>query len=176
MASLEYCTARRIIAVFAVILALGSSPAIAADALAKAESEVVLSVTGEIGVRNSAEGADFDLAMIEAMPKATIKTTTPWTEGVTTFEGVPLGELLKRVEAAGTELNVKALNDYAAPVPTADAALGAILAYKVNGAYISVRDKGPLWLIYPFDDNPDLKREEIYSRAVWQIRSIDVVK
>jgi hypothetical protein len=175
MASALYCSAKRLVSVVLAVFALGTYHSLADNALPKPTGDVILSITGAIDIRNTASGADFDLAMLEAMPKATIATSTPWTDGVTTFEGVALGDVLKRVGATGTGLNLKALNDYAAPVPVADAGLGAILAFRVNGAFISIREKGPLWLIYPFDEHPDLKREEIYSRAVWQIRSIDVL-
>lgn len=39
---------------------------------------------------------------------------------------------------------------------------------------MSVRDKGPLFLIYPFDDNPDLFDEVYFGRSVWQIAQIVV--
>jgi hypothetical protein len=49
---------------------------------------------------------------------------------------------------------------------------GAILAYRMNGAELSVRDKGPLWIMFPFDDKPELKSELIYSQSVWQLRKM----
>ena len=49
---------------------------------------------------------------------------------------------------------------------------GAIIAYRMNGAEISVRDKGPLWIMFPFDQKPQLKAETIYSQSVWQLRKM----
>ena len=37
-----------------------------------------------------------------------------------------------------------------------------------------VRDKGPLFIIYPFDANPELKSQTYYSRSVWQVAKIVV--
>ena len=51
-----------------------------------------------------------------------------------------------------------------------------MLATKMNGDYMSVRDKGPLFLIYPFDTNPELFNEKYFSRSVWQIREVEVVE
>jgi hypothetical protein len=49
-----------------------------------------------------------------------------------------------------------------------------ILAIKRNGEYMSVRDKGPLFVIYPYDSSPDLKSQTYYARSAWQVAKIDV--
>ena len=45
---------------------------------------------------------------------------------------------------------------------------------KRNGEYMPIRDKGPLFIIYPYDGNPELKNQKYYSRSVWQVARIDV--
>jgi hypothetical protein len=40
---------------------------------------------------------------------------------------------------------------------------------------MSVRDKGPLWVIYPYDAVPEYKSERIYARSIWQLVSIEVL-
>ncbi len=159
------------------LAAAGIAFLLAATPLAAAElnapkGEVILTIDGTIATTNTAGGADFDIEMLEAMAKATVKTTTPWTEGVTTFEGVPLKDLLAAVGATGTTISATALNDYSAPVPAADAETGAIVAYRMNGEYMPVRGKGPLWIIYPFDERPELKAEAVYARSIWQLRKM----
>ena len=68
-----------------------------------------------------------------------------------------------------------ALNDYAIEVPASEAASGGpILATRVDGKPLSVRDKGPIWVIYPFDDKEAYKTEVTYSRSIWQLKSIEV--
>ena len=39
---------------------------------------------------------------------------------------------------------------------------------------MSVRDKGPLFVIYPFDEAPELNNETYYGRSAWQVKSIEV--
>ncbi len=39
---------------------------------------------------------------------------------------------------------------------------------------MSVREKGPLVIIYPFDDKPELRDAVHYSRAIWQLRSLEL--
>jgi hypothetical protein len=73
-------------------------------------------------------------------------------------------------------LKMYAINDYVVEVPVSDAVEGGpILAYAQNGERMSVRDKGPLWLLYPYDANPDYRTEVVYSRSIWQLVKIEVV-
>lgn len=159
------------IAASAMLACLGT--AASAETLARPNGDVVLTIDGSITNRNAETGADFDLDMLRAMPVVKIKTATPWTESVTEFEGVSLAELFKLVGATGKVIKAAALNDYIADVdPATIVSSGAILAYRMNGAEISVRDKGPLWIIFPFDEKPQLKAETIYSQSVWQLRKM----
>ena len=36
------------------------------------------------------------------------------------------------------------------------------------------RDKGPLFIIYPFDDHADLRTQLYFTRCAWQLRHIVV--
>ncbi len=79
------------------------------------------------------------------------------------------------VGAKGSSVTVVALNDYVTTVPTSDFARHApILAFKQNGEYMKVRDKGPLFIIYPFDSKPELKADQFYARSVWQVKSMKI--
>ncbi|MGR3607464.1 MAG: oxidoreductase, partial [Sulfitobacter sp.] len=42
------------------------------------------------------------------------------------------------------------------------------------GSLMSRRGKGPLWIVYPYDNNPSYKTETIYSRSIWQMDRIAV--
>lgn len=139
------------------------------------EGPAVLTVTGKISQHNAEQAFVFDRAMLEALPQATVVTQTPWYDEVSEFEG-PLASAI--LEAVGADLNanmrVIALNDYSAVVPASDFSdLGVILAMKRNGDALRIRDKGPLFVIYPFDENPDLNSEVYYNRSVWQIKAIE---
>ena len=50
-----------------------------------------------------------------------------------------------------------------------------ILANRIDGESFSVRQKGPLWVIFPFDQNPEFQSEEIFALSVWQVKRIDVL-
>jgi hypothetical protein len=160
----------------ALAFSLLSSTAGLAGTLDRPAGDVILSITGDIENTNVDGTAQFDRAMLDALAGRAASMETPWTEGSTRFEGPLLEAVLEAAGARGKTLIVKALNDYSAEVPASDAeAFPTMLATMMNGAEMSVRDKGPLFLIYPFDTHPELYNEKYFSRSVWQIREIEVV-
>jgi hypothetical protein len=135
----------------------------------------ILTVTGKISVTNKDGTAQFDRAMLEALGETSFSTSTPWYKEPVKFEGVPLAKLLDAVGATGDRIVSIGLNDYSAEMPMEDARkFGVILALKRDGEYMTVRDKGPIFIVYPFDSNPDLKVQKYYSRSVWQVARIEV--
>ncbi|MCB8819376.1 molybdopterin-dependent oxidoreductase [Microvirga rosea] len=162
-----------IILAFLSLLTLAFSGIAMADPLAAPTEKPILTIGGNISVTNKAGEAQFDRPMLEALGLVTIETTTPWYTGPVKFEGVPLDKLMKLVGASGERAAVVALNDYSSEIPIADfAKYNVILALKRNGEYMPVKDKGPLFVIYPFDSLPELKSQTYYGRAVWQVAKI----
>lgn len=136
---------------------------------------VVLTVTGKITRRNRGDSAVFDAAMIDKLPTHEFRTWTPWFKEPVTFRGPLLQTLLDAVGAQGQTLNMVALNDYAVNVPVADARkFGPLLATHIDGKMLGVRDKGPLFLIYPFDAKPETRADQYYGRSIWQITRMSV--
>ncbi|MBQ0820906.1 molybdopterin-dependent oxidoreductase [Microvirga terrae] len=158
-----------------LIAFLGIIGAAYAASLAVPKERPILTITGKIGVTNKDNTAQFDRAMLESLGLVTIETTTPWYDGKVKFEGVSLDKLMKQVEAKGERVSVIALNDYATEIPMADfAKFNVILALKRDGEYMPVRDKGPLFIVYPYDSNPELKTQTYYARSAWQVAKIEV--
>ncbi len=156
------------------ILAAFARPA-SAETLPPPTGDVVLTVSGKIAVTNSPGAAAFDIAMLRRLPRAEFATSTIWTDGVGRFEGVRLDVLLDAVGADGASLKATALNDYSTEIPASDATPdGPIVAYAIDGAAMSVRDKGPLWIVYPYDADSRFKTERIYGRSIWQLNRIEI--
>ncbi len=158
---------------FAGFLLLANlSLAPAQDVAARSTAQpVVLTISGPDG------GASHDLTMVdlEKLPKAEIRTTTPWHNGVQHFEGVSLQVLMESLKLSGANAQVTALNRYRTTIPMKDfSEFKPILAYRRNGAPMEVREKGPLFIIYPYDSNTALKHDTYFSRSAWQVRSITV--
>ncbi|WP_217415321.1 molybdopterin-dependent oxidoreductase [Marinobacterium ramblicola] len=132
-------------------------------------------MSGNITETNVPNRADFDLAMLESFPQYDLEMETPWTDGVQRFQGVALNELLLAVGAQGSTLRAMALNDYQATINLDELRdVQVLLAVKLNGRHMRVRDKGPLWIVYPTDSfsAADLPRHQ--SNMVWQLRSLEI--
>jgi hypothetical protein len=160
---------------FVVLMGLAGLNAATAEPLPSPSERPILTISGKINVTNIGGTAQFDRAMLEAIGMVTIETTGPWYEGTAKFEGVPFDKLMKRVGASGERVDVVALNDYSSEITMKDFAnYNVILAIKRNGEYMPVRDKGPLFVIYPSDSNPELKNQTFYGRSVWQVSRLIV--
>ncbi|MCE7027877.1 hypothetical protein [Jiella avicenniae] len=133
-------------------------------------AEKLVSVTAGRG-RTTRFSRD-DLA---ALPQTRFETKAPWIATPAVFEGPSVAQLLRAFapEAAFERAEIAALDEYAA---TADVsrlvADDAIFAIRQNGAFMSVADKGPALLIFPFDDRPELKDKPHFGLCIWQISRI----
>lgn len=149
-----------------------SGPA-SADELAKPNGKVLLTVSGAVSNHNADGKAEFDFDMLRALGVSKIETTTAWTKGTKTFEGILLADLIDAVGAEGATAEVIALNDYKVDIPMKDFSdYPVILAYQMDGERLMIRDKGPLWVVYPEDENPELKNKETQAKWVWQVKEI----
>ena len=157
---------------FALITAMAVLPLggrIWHDNTAQAADEAILHVT------SSGATHDFSLADLDAMPQTKFQTSTPWSEGVNEFSGVRLADLLKTVGPQGASLQLIALNDYVVTASSDELVKAdALLATRRDGDLMPISDKGPIFVIFPFDDRPELKHQAYFSRAVWQLDRIVV--
>ena len=135
----------------------------------------ILVVSGAIANTNGDEVARFDREMLETIGTVELTTQTPWYDDEVTFEGVPMSKLMEVVGAEGTEVLVTALDDYRSVIPMSDFDLyRVVLAMRRNGELMPVRDKGPLFVVYPYDSDPELQSERYYMRSVWQVNKLIV--
>ena len=144
-----------------------------ADSLSTPTGKVVLTIAGKIGERNSPQGAQFDMAMIEKLPQHSFTTLTPWLKQPVRFTGPLLRDVLAAVKAQGIVIKAVALDDYQTIIPVEDATkFDMVMAHKMNGQPIPVKTKGPLYLLYPFDAYPELRSAVYYERSPWQLKSL----
>jgi len=159
-------------------LAVAAAPFVepaAAGSLATPQGKVILTISGSIDHSNAHDKAELDRAMLEAMPLHSIETSTPWTEGVVEFQGVLARDLMAAVGARGEQVSAIALNDYRFKIPLSDFdRYDVVLAYRMNGERLRIRDKGPLWIVYPMDHHQALQNEATHSKMVWQLRRLVV--
>ncbi|MGP9764874.1 molybdopterin-dependent oxidoreductase [Halomonas sp. AOP13-D3-9] len=147
-----------------------------ADDLEAPSGPVILTVSGNLDHTNVGSEAQFDRAMLAALPQHEFDTSTPWTEGSSHYSGPLMRDLLALLSLECDAVLVSALNGYEAEIPVSDFNdHDVILAMTKNGEAIPIREYGPLWVLYPFDQDETLLSEKIRFRAVWQVMHIDVL-
>ena len=140
-----------------------------ASAVAAQDEEAVLNVT------LAGETHNFTLSDLQSMPVSSFETTTIWTDRSQEFEGVSLKDLFDTLNVEDGTITATAINDCAVEIPMSDAVEGGpIIAYYTNGEEMSRRDKGPLWVVYPYDSDIAYQTELVYSRSIWQLDRISV--
>ncbi|WP_224826676.1 molybdopterin-dependent oxidoreductase [Cognatishimia sp. MH4019] len=154
---------------FAIVLAL----LFGWTSTALAQSVTDLQVTAS---SSKSDVISFSLADLDTMEQVVFSTTTIWTDGKVTFSGVPLKAVLDGVDASGTTVEMVALNDYKVAMPLSEVKDTApIIATRMDGETMSVRDKGPYWIVFPYDQDTSYQTETIYAFSIWQLNRLKVV-
>lgn len=155
------------------IFVLMAASNVVAGTLSTPTERVVLRVDGSIKIFNLGKRAVFDLPMLKALGSETFTAKTEWTEGTPTFTGVPLKALVDKVDATGTELIAIAADGYAISIPMADLdRYTLLLVYAIDGMALDPTDKGPLWVMYRWDQMTAQKIEDKSPNAVWQLQQL----
>ncbi len=132
----------------------------------------VLTVTGALdgGPRS------FDLEALRALGLHDLRTATPWTDGRPTFTGPHLADVLRAAGARGSRIRAKALNAYVIDIPADDAERhGVIVALYQDGQRLTVRTKGPAWLLYPLELLRGRNGVVYEMRCVWQLSELEIL-
>jgi hypothetical protein len=157
--------------VAACLMALTFAPA---AALEPPTGKVVLTISGNVGQANAGRKADFDMVMLGRLPQHSFTTMTPWFSQPRKFSGPLLRDVLAAAGVRSRKLRAVALNDYKVDIPVEDAArFDVIVATLMDDRPMSVREKGPLFIVYPFDSHPELRSEKYFSRSAWQLRTLE---
>ncbi|MDD2179138.1 molybdopterin-dependent oxidoreductase [Acidovorax sp. D2M1] len=146
-----------------------------AQALEPPTGPVVLTIDGAITQTNRGAQAQFDMKMLEKLPQHSFSTQTPWYPSAVTFTGPLLRDVLAAVGAKGTKITAVALNDYKTEIPADDATRhDVIVARLMNNRPMPIREKGPLFIVFPFDAKAELRSELYYNRAAWQLNALHI--
>lgn len=154
-----------------ILAAAAWCAALPARAQAMPAGQPVLQISGKV----AAPGGSvlLDMAALEGLPQHSFSTNTPWSKSPRKFTGPLLRDVLGLAGAQGTRLKASALNDYQVTIPVEDAQHeNVIVALRIDGKPIPVRERGPLFVIYPFDSKPQLQSQRYYERSIWQLKSI----
>lgn len=147
-----------------------------AEPLAEPAGSIVLTIAGKVQRTNRDGRAAFDMAMLEALPQRSFSTKTPWYAQPRKFTGPLLRDVFNFVGAQAQTIRAIALNDYRIDIPFEDVTrFDVVLARLLDDLPMTVREKGPLFMIYPFDSTPILRNALYYSRSVWQLKAIELL-
>ena len=159
----------------AVIAWLVCVPLCGANALEAPKGKVVLTVTGTLTKPNHGKDAAFSMEMLEKLPQKSFITKTPWYPKAVTFTGPLLRDVLAAAGASGKQISARALDDYRTLLPMSDAQnFDVILARQIDGKSLSIREKGPLFIVFPYDSKPELQGQVYLDRSAWQLKSLTI--
>ena len=113
---------------------------------------------------------------IDGFEQIEIATENDFSDGVASFSGPRARDVIAASGAALEGIGVfVAANDYKVEIPLRDfVEYDVIFATAMNGKRLSLRDKGPIWVIYPMTDNKELQDPAYNQRLVWQLVKIEV--
>lgn len=144
-------------------------------ALEPPKGEVLLKISGNIGVSNNGDEAWFDLEMLQALGVTEIRTESPWTEGMAHFKGVRITDVLEAVGAKGRSFEAQALDKYKVDFTGIDyEKYPIIIAWELNGELLTVRTLGPLWVMFPFSDHAEADTLQHRNASIWQLQQLKV--
>jgi hypothetical protein len=137
---------------------------------------LALDVNGDIAnVTDSERGVyHFSAADLKKLPEYTIETSTNWTRREK-WQGPRLSDVLAVVGARGRSIRVYAYDDFRQDIPLSMIEkYQPVLAYKENGVNLRLDNFGPLFIVFPRDQHPELSQIVNMRRFVFQIRRIEV--
>lgn len=151
------------------------TPAIVFAGTRNLEAPVLLVVEVPDQVGGDGLTVQFTIDDLQALPAVSFETETIWFTGSQRFTGVPLAALMQQVGITEGTIEASGSDDSIIELDMSTAAeAGAIIAYQRNGSPMSVRKKGPLRVVYPFDDFPPLKRDLLFDNTIWHLVRIVV--
>lgn len=111
---------------------------------------------------------------LESLPQTTFTTSTPWTKGIHTYQGPKLNLITAQLPQLVNTIRVYAMNGYSYDIDIdALQTYPFILALQQDSKNMTLRNKGPLWILVPFDQNPQFtSHEELLNQLVWQVNKI----
>lgn len=141
----------------------------------KPTEPVVLTISGQVSANYAGKMATFSMDMLAKLPQHKVFTKSPWYPAGAEFTGPLLRDVLAAAGAKGSKIVAVALNDYKTDIPFEDAIQhDVILARLMNGKPMPVREKGPLFVVYPLDAKPELQSQVYYNRSAWQLARLIV--
>lgn len=138
-----------------------------------ARSDAAQAVLLTVNLPGGAQG--LSLADLDSFEQHSFTTSTIWTTGLMEFSGPALTDVVASTGAGTAGLRLRAANDYSITLnPSVLEADAPIIATRINGQTFTLRERGPLWLVFPYDAHARFRTEQIFAASIWQLTDIDV--
>lgn len=149
--------------------------ALMAPVAALAQATLTVTTIDESGNAVTNEYTSEELLAMDAID---VETDNDYISETATFTGPRLRDLLGAENLAPEDqIEVTALNDYQTVIPAEEVMnYDVIVAVHMNGEPMSVREKGPYWVIYPMSEFPELQDPGFNDRLVWQLSRVELLK
>ena len=143
--------------------------------MSQAIAEPVLVVTG-YDASGTESVIEYSIEDLKALDQTGFDTINDFVEVPTRFSGPLLRDIVAPLTLSeDASLTLTALNDYQIEIPLTDATnFDVIVALEKNGGPMRIRENGPLWVIYPLLDHPNLQTAVYNSRMIWQLVDIQI--
>lgn len=164
---------------FASFLVLCAFTALAQAAYAETDAASSQNVLLDVKVTDNptvdGRSVAFDRSKLDALPQHEFKTSTIWTVGQREYSGPSLHDILTTAGVSGGTIHLVAANGYEVNMAWEEIEKTVpIVASKIDGAPFSLREKGPLWVVFPYDQDPRYRTEAIYALSIWQLTEVRV--
>lgn len=115
----------------------------------------------------------FTLADLDALPQQQFTTSTIWTTEPTAFSGPALSDVTASSGLSTKVLTLRPTNNYSITVNSSMLEENApIVATRINGKTFSLRERGPLWVVLPYDAHSRYRSEYTFAASIWQLTDI----
>jgi len=132
-----------------------------------------------VHVKNAGQADEithFSREELLALGQIALTTENDFVDGKPRFEGPLMRDLIAAVSGQNTEVaRLFAENDYTVEIPTQEFLdYDVVLALTQDGKNLSLRDMGPIWLIYPMSDHPELADPSNNNKLIWQLVRVEL--
>lgn len=139
--------------------------------------EVILTLSGDISVKNVGDSLAFDTPTLEKLGLMQYEVTEPFLKKEVSFTGVLMSDLLKfaGVKDSASVVHMVALDDYETDITFADIKRWPIMvAIRADGQYIPVDEGGPTRIVFPYDTHPEIEPLRYDDLWIWSLKSMKV--
>ncbi|MBZ0130642.1 MAG: molybdopterin-dependent oxidoreductase [Rhodobacteraceae bacterium] len=136
-----------------------------------------ITLSQELEVAPVSGGTSMVLSLddLRDLGETELRTGNEFVDGERLFRGPLVRDVLRHAGADNATLvRLTAANDYQVEIAAEEfMKYEVILALSMDGVPLSMRDKGPIWVIYPISSHAELQDPVFNNRLIWQLVKLE---